>query len=145
MTMLKTKFRASRLAAALLLAISTAGCIPGYYPGGSMASLDLFTYYSTPDYPQNIKVVEQSTNTVIWMLEIPIGKQLVVQFQDDHDTKNVTRPALMRWEIMDIGTTFGDLKNSMPVPAATNRFVDVTLRDTPDAVPAPEPAAKPAS
>ncbi len=133
-----SRIRRSFVAAALGLALAGfAGCVPGYSPGGSWASRDLYTYESTPDYPQNITVVDWTTNEKLLYVEVPVGQQLVVKFYPDHDTKNTARPDLMRWQLMPRNTSFGELTNSMPVPDYNHRRVDVTLRKTPEAVPQP--------
>jgi hypothetical protein len=137
----------SRTLYSVLLAAAAAGtmagCWPGYRPGGSQASYDEYTYVSTPDEPKTVKLLESTTNTTIWTVEVPIGKELVVKFYEDHDPKNTTRPTLMRWEIFEAGHEFGELHNAMPVPDAAHRRVDWFLRKNGTAVPAPEPAAAP--
>jgi hypothetical protein len=139
-----TKTRKCSVAAAAMLTaglVALNGCIPGYYPGGPLASLDLFTYPSTVDYPQNIRLIDLTTNATLWSYDIPVNQQVVIQFFEEHDKKNTTRPDLMRWEIMDIGSSRArDLSNSMPVPRASERRVDVYLRPSPAIAPA-EPAA----
>ncbi len=129
----------------LSLGVALGGCWnPGYNEGGSMASRDLYTYYSTPNYPQNVTVIDWTTNEKLLSVEVPVGQQLVVRFYDDYNTKNTARPALMRWKLMPMGTRFGELDNSMPVPGPTQRRLDVTLRQNAEAVPkATVPAAEP--
>ncbi len=126
-----------------LMLVAAVGALSGcaYAPGGSQTSRDEFTYVSTPDCPQTIKVIDWTTNTTIWTVDVPIGKELVMRFYDDHDPKNTTRPALMRWEILDIGSSQSDLHNAMPAPDAAHRRVDPYIRKTTAAVPAPEAAA----
>jgi hypothetical protein len=102
-----------------------------------MASRDLYTYESTPDYPQNITVIDFTTGEKLLSIEVPVGQQLVIRFYEDHDTKNTARPDLMRWKLMPRGTQFGELPNSMPVPDYNHRRVDVTLRKEAEAVPKP--------
>jgi len=138
-----TTSRPARLILAAAIAALAAGCVPGYYPGGPLASYDLFTYESTMACPKNVYLLDTSTNTTIWSVEIPVGKQLVIRFYDDFDTKNPTRPTLMRWEIFDNGTTFGELHNSIPAPGRDRRRVDWEIRKHPAAAPPPEPAAAP--
>jgi hypothetical protein len=120
--------------------------MPGYDPGGPQASRELFTYESTPDLPQTITLKDLSTGETIWTFEVPIGKQVVIRFYEGHDTKNASRPDLMRWRVFDRGTQFGELDSAIPVPSAINRRVDCTLRKNADAVtkslPAPEPVGK---
>lgn len=125
------------------------GCwVPGYYPEGSQATRGLFTYPSNPDYPQTIALRDLTSGEVIWSVDVPVGKQLVVRFFDDWEPRNTSRPALMRWEIMDLGRAFGELDNVIPAPHELNRRLDVTYRKsregvpTPTNLPPPEPAAK---
>ena len=125
------------------IALSSAGCWPGYRPGGSQASYDEYTYPSTPDMPTTIKLVEWTTNTTIWSVDIPVGKQLTVRFYENHDPKNATRPTLMRWEIFENGHEFGELHNAIPVPDMSHRRVDPYIRKNGTMVPAPEAAPAP--
>jgi hypothetical protein len=120
-------------------ALAMAGCA-GYTPGGSGASVDEFTYQSTADTPKTVKVIDWTTNTTIWSLDIPVGKELVVRFYDDHDVKNATRPALMRWELFESGREHGELHNAIPVPEAGHRRIDPYIRATARALPPPEQA-----
>jgi hypothetical protein len=125
--------------AALLLVL--AGCSwPGYRPAGSQASNDAHTYISTPDAAKSVRVLDSSTNTVLWSMDVPIGKQLTLQFYDDHDPRNADRPALMRWELSNAGREFGELHSSMPVPDQHHRRIDWYLTRNPG-VPVPEAAA----
>jgi hypothetical protein len=132
-----------RIPLCLLVLIGLTGCIPGYRPGGAVQSFDEYTYLSTEQNPQTVKLVEWSTNSTIWTLDVPVGKQLVMKFYEDHDPKNTTRPALMRWEIMPAGQMYGELHNSIPCPPQDRRRVDVFHRADATAVPPPEPAATP--
>jgi hypothetical protein len=132
--------------AALVIAgltlIPAGGCwSPGYEPGGPMASRDLFTYVSTGDFPQNVTVLDWTTDEKLLTVEIPIGQQLVIRFFEDYNDKDPNRPALMRWKLMPRGQRFGELNNTMPVPDATRRRVDVDVRERADAVPMPAPEA----
>ncbi len=113
------KFHRFAVAAALAL---FSGC--AYHdPGGSGASYDEHTYISTPDSPKSIAVVDWTTNTTLWSIDLPIGKQVTIRFYEDHDPKNTERPDLMRWEIFEAGNLYGLLHNSMPVPDAGHRKI----------------------
>ena len=116
---------------------------PGQRPGGSQYSLDEFTYESTPDLPQSVKLIDIGTNATLWQLDVPVGQQVVIRFQDDYDPDNVTRPALMHWEVKPRGDEFGELHNTMPCPGRTHRRVDVYERKDVVAVPLPEQIANP--
>jgi hypothetical protein len=128
------------------LALALAACNPGYRPGGNQSSSDAHTYISTPDAPKTIRVLDWTTNTVLWEMDVPVGKQLTIQFYDDHDPKNAARPALMRWELWPAGTEFGELHNAMPVPDKNHRELRMELTrrpatPTPENVEMPGPAA----
>jgi len=137
----QTSSRALCLAAFAAAAVSSVGgCMPGYRPGGGQSSMDAFAYESTVDYPQTVKVVDLGTNAVLWTMEVPVGKQLIIRFYEDHDLKNERCPSLLRWELRDTGDQYGELHNSMPVPSAHRRRVDVAFRANPSATPQPEAA-----
>jgi hypothetical protein len=124
------------------------GCwYPGYHPGGQQASRDLYTFQSRPDYPQTVTLVRPSTGEVVWQVDVPEDRFLVVRFYDTMDTGMARDRSMMRWEFM---TPFdaqlgGDLNSAMPVPGVNDRRLDVTLRPAGRpmaAVPPPEPAAR---
>lgn len=130
--------RSASLLVAVTALTALPGCwVPGYSPGGSQASRDLFTYDSTPDHPQNVTVVDWTTGEKLLTVEIPVGQQLVLRFYDEYDKKNTARPTLMRWKLMPMGTSWGELSNSMPAPDRNHRRVDVELRAAAEAVPKP--------
>jgi hypothetical protein len=124
-------FRTLSLAALLLAASAPmSGCwMPGYWPGGPQATRGLHTFESTTDFPQVIQLTDIATREVIWSISVPVGQQLVVRFYDDHDPENIDRPALMRWELMDRGTRFGELDNAITVPDYDRRLLEVFNRD----------------
>jgi hypothetical protein len=140
---------------ALTVCTALAGCwMPGYRPGGSQASRDLFTYPSTVDHPQSVRVINTATHETVFEVDIPIGRQLVIWFYDDQKTGSTDTPSVMRWEVMDLGRLGGDLNNALPVPGPGSRRVDSFLRTspamsrdvqdpilppTPPALPPPEP------
>lgn len=133
--------RIHRIAVPALL-IALAGCWPGYRPAGNQASSDAHTYISTAMSPKTIRVIDHTTNTVLWSIDLPVGKQVTLQFYANHDPKNTARPDLMRWELSDAGREFGELHSSMPVPPASQRRIEWEHRKTPD-VPTPETADLP--
>lgn len=137
-------FRLDRLAVPAL-AMLLAGCAwPGYRPGGNQSSADQYTCISTPDAPKTISVLDWTTNTTIWQMDVPPGKQLTMQFYDDHDPKNVARPTLMRWELWPAGQEFGELHNALPVPDKDHRLVRMDMTKRP-ATPTPENVELPGS
>ena len=111
-----------------------------------MASRDMYTYESTPNFAQNVTVIDWTTGEKLLHVEVPVGEQLAIRFYDDYNKKNTARPALMRWKMMPAGTRFGELDNSMPVPGPNQRRLDISLRENTEAVPKTTvPAAEPVS
>jgi hypothetical protein len=128
-TRLAARFAATALLAAVL---AMAGCwYPGYRPGGPQASRDQYTYPSTVDTPQSVRLTNTVTGQTLWEVDIPIGKQLVVWFFDGQKTGDASNPSVMRWEIMNLGHESGDLDNAMPVPGPGVRRVDTFTRTSP--------------
>ncbi len=135
-----------------LVALAASGC--SYYrPGGHGFSNDgPYTYYSTAHMPQTLTLKDTRTDEVLWTVEAPVGTQLVVRFA--RGSGEGPRPDVMRWEIMPLGQQWGSLDNEMPVPPASARLIEASLRPTPEfpddvpavasAQPATEPAARPA-
>lgn len=130
----------ARPACLLALALGLCGCMPGYRPGGGQTSMDAYTYESTINHPQTVKVLDLGTGAVLWSMDVPVGRQLIIRFYEDADVKNERCPALMRWELRGLGDQWGELDNSIPVPRADLRKVDVFHRPTPTATPLPEAA-----
>jgi hypothetical protein len=116
------------LALALAASALLPGCVTGYYPGGQLASNDQYTYESTPDFPQTVTLVDPTTGERLWSVDIPIGQQLVMQFREGANKGDEARPDMLVWGVMKMGQRSGSLDNSMPVPPAWQRRVDVTHR-----------------
>ena len=93
------------------------GILP--HAGGSM------TYVSTDSRQMSVSVVDVRTDEEIFVMEIPPGKQLTMDFRAGGGDDPVLRPDLMRWELFDAGTRTGRLHNGLTVPNATSRRVDV--------------------
>lgn len=105
-----------------------AGCITGHYPGGGLASQDKYVYESTPDYPQSVVLVNVTTGEKIWSVDVPVGRQLVIQFHEDRNEGDSANPDIMNWQLMEMGNRSGSLDNAMPVPASWSRRIDVFYR-----------------
>lgn len=114
-------------AAAMVLA----GC---YLPGGGLFNYTgaPATYYSTEHLPKTVTLVDTCTDEAIFSIEIPPGKQLTVDFVEGGGEDRVHTPDLMRYEIFDVGTTFGRLSSSLSVPNAECRRLDVDFREGPE-------------
>ena len=124
------------LATTLALLASGTGCGMAYktwyHESGSGAAIDQFTYVSRPFEPKTVSLIDTNTNETLWTVDIPVGKQLTMRFYPDKGQTNSTVPDLMRWDIQDEGTKFRTLTNTMMVPPAGVRRVDVELRPIPE-------------
>jgi len=111
----------------LVLALAQFGC---YTPQGGLmpASNGALTYYSTADEPKTVALIDMRNGENVFEMKIPIGKQLVMNFVADGGDDPVYSPDLMKYEIMEIGTQVGSLNNSVTVPDAYSRRIDVFMR-----------------
>lgn len=155
-------FRSSRVCRAAMvsaLAIglgvwSSAGCSL-YRPGGSGWSDDAFTYFSKPYTPATVTLVDTRTGENLWSYEVPVGRQLTLRFYKIQKTKDEAMPDLMRWDDYPQGKEQAILRNTMQVPPASGRRLELTYRKTPEygprallepelSAPPPLPVAEPA-
>ncbi len=111
---------------ALAVASAMTGC---YSPGGGMMPYTgaPTTYYSTERMPKTVTLVDTRNGEVVFAMEIPVGKQLTIDFDEGTGDDPVHRPDLMRYQVFPIGTTFGRLRSSMSVPNAWSRRIDVDV------------------
>ncbi|MGD9693809.1 MAG: hypothetical protein AB7G17_06845 [Phycisphaerales bacterium] len=124
-----TRNRLGWMAMAGVLALT--GC---YYEGGPLSSQDRFTYVSRPFQPWTVDLVDVRTGETIWSVDVPVGQQLVVDFQSAKSGTNVDpwRPDTMLWDVMPEGRRFGALSNKMSVPASNARRLEPKLRAVPE-------------
>ncbi len=124
------------LAGVLAVGLTAGGCglayRPYFDPGGSGAAIDEYTYVSTAHAPQTVTVVDTRTGESVFTVDVPVGEQLVINFDADRNPDHETMPDEMRWRIMPAGNRYGKLRNRMPMPPASARRVDVTLRTVPE-------------
>lgn len=90
------------------------------------------TYPSYETSPKSIHVLDLRTGEVIFAMDVPPGKQLSMDFVEGEGDDPVYTPDLMRYEVFDLGTMTGALANSMTVPGASSRRVDVFIRQGPE-------------
>lgn len=105
--------------------------LPGCHsPKGGMmpASWGTTTYYSTEFSPKTVTLIDLRTEEEIFVMDIPVGKQLTLDFRSGMGDDPVYTPDLMRYQVFDIGTHIGRLRNSMTVPNAVSRRIDVEIR-----------------
>ncbi|MCB9845612.1 MAG: hypothetical protein H6811_06470 [Phycisphaeraceae bacterium] len=131
----RTTFR-SGFVASLVAAVLCSGCgkltFTPWSPGGTLASIDSYTYPSGPYQPATVTLVDTRTGEVVWSTDVPVGKQLSMRFAEGKGNDDQFTPDLLRWAIQDGGTETGSLRNSQPVPGPDARRVDYTLRDAPE-------------
>jgi len=86
------------------------------------------TYWSTESMQKTVTLVDLRTGEELFKMDIPAGKQLVLDFDAEEGDDNVYTPDRMRYEMMERGEKTGKLSNSMTVPNHASRRLDVTLR-----------------
>ena len=106
-----------------LLILPLAAC-QIYKPGGNAwfeGPTSAMTFYSTEDSPKTVTLVDIRSGERVFIMEIPAGKQLVLDFVGDNGDDPVNTPDLMKWEVFPIGTGYGALSNAMTVPNRWSR------------------------
>jgi hypothetical protein len=128
---------ARRLIVSVAAGLVLAGC---YSPSGGLVKRvgAANTYYSTQDRPTTLSIVDSRTGEPFFTLEIPVGKQLTLEFQEGEGDDPVLTPDLMIYDIFPLGTSIGKLRNSVTVPNAYSRRIDVDYRPAPEQAPEPE-------
>lgn len=105
---------------------------PYFDEGGSGASIDEFTYVSETFSPKSVSVVDTRTEEVIFAMDIPVGQQLVVNFDDKTINQDRYLSGTMRWALMRAGNRYGSLSNRVAVPPPGARRIDLFLREGPE-------------
>ena len=124
----------------LLLITSTTLLLAGCYnPRGAFYPYvgQAVTYWSTESKPTTITIIDTRTMEPFFTVEIPVGKQLVLDFKDGEGDDDVLTPDLMRYEVFELGKTTGTLRNALTVPDRFSRRIDVTYRPAPEYAKAP--------
>jgi hypothetical protein len=129
---------ASLVAVGLAAGLGGTGCNP-YDEGGSQASYDVAPFVSTSHQPKTVSIVDTRDGSIVWTWEIPVGKKLVIDFDQDKFKDNPNRPDVMRWQEMDADQRYGSLNNEMAVPRT--RRIDWFLREPGEAAPGAKPKA----
>ncbi len=110
----------------------TPGMNPGWRAGGDLASNDRYTFISTPHAPQTITIIDTRSGEIIWSRDVPVGQQLNLRFVPDVNKDNPVRPDVMKYGVTEAGRRFARLTDSITVPAADSRRIDVELRKGPE-------------
>jgi hypothetical protein len=136
------------LGAAFLATLPLAGCYTNS-PTLFETANDTYTYESIASRPINIDLVDTRDGTIFFSMKVPVGKQLSFNFQQTGGDDPVYRPSRMTWAVMDNGTAFGSLSNSMSAPPRHARRIDLSFRKpgeyAPEPVQAPMRAQQPGS
>ncbi|MCP3904286.1 MAG: hypothetical protein GY715_11700 [Planctomycetes bacterium] len=90
------------------------------------------TYASYETLPKTVKITDLRNGEVVFAMDIPVGKQLSLDFLDGEGADPVYAPDLMRYQVFDYGTTTGKLRSMLSVPAASSRRIEVTIRPAPE-------------
>jgi hypothetical protein len=101
------------------------------YEGGVGYSLDQYTYVSTTWSPKTITIRDTRTAQDIWSMDVPVGQQLVIRF-DDNASGDAYYPALMFWELQSDSTLYDPPSNKIMVPDMHARRVDWKERPAPE-------------
>lgn len=124
------------LVASGLLGLSACGPTSVYRPyfdeGGSGASIDEFTYVSRPYEAKTVSVIDTRTQEVVFSLDIPVGQQLSMNFDDRESNRDKYMSGTMRWAVQPAGSRFGTLRNRIDVPPAHSRRIDMEIRQGPE-------------
>jgi hypothetical protein len=126
------------LARSLILSVAAALILAGCYsPSGGLIKRRhaANTYYSTESKPATVTIVDTRTEEPFFTIEIPVGKQLTLDFQEGKGDDPDLTPDLMVYQIFDLGTSIGKLRNSVTVPNAYSRRIDVDYRPAPEEAP----------
>lgn len=108
------------------------GMNPGWSAGGDLASNDRYTFVSTPHAPQTITIIDTRSGEIIWSRDVPVGQQLNLRFVPEANEDNPVRPDVMKYGVTEAGRRFARLTDSITVPAADSRRIDVELRKGPE-------------
>ncbi|MBI1302632.1 MAG: hypothetical protein GC172_02435 [Phycisphaera sp.] len=124
----------TRLAPIALVAamLALAGC---YGPRGAIYpySGSGYTYVSSEMQPVTVTLIDTRTEEPFFKMEIPVGKQLTLNFLEGKGDDPVERPDRMVYAIMDAGTSTGRLTNQLTCPPRGSRRIDYALRPAPEA------------
>ncbi len=118
-------------ATSLALVSVLSGC---FGPRGAVMPYtgDGFTYISTEMNPVTIVLVDTRTEEMFFKLEVPVGKQLTLNFLEGKGDDPVERPDRMVYSIFEAGKTTGRLTNQLTCPPQSCRRIDYTVRAAPE-------------
>jgi len=131
---------------AITLIATLVGCAK--FPYGM--SLDRHNFISTPHQPLTVSIKDTITGEELLRVDVPIYKQLLIDFEHKHDWTPAQGPALpaevVHWEVIDAdrlmaGGPSGILKNRLDLPGNPVKIVvDVREAESLAAAPTYQPA-----
>ena len=113
----------------LLLAFGCQMYVPGGNPftdGPDSAT----TWESTTEVPKTVTLIDTRSGEHLFVMEIPVGQKLVIDFVTDGGDNAVITPDLMMWEVFPSSEKYGPLSNALTVPDRWSRKIIVDLRDS---------------
>jgi len=122
----------TRVGALCTVAILTAGTLGGCLSVAGR-SADRHTYESTTWSPKTISLIDTRTGETAWSVDVPVGQAIRVVFSEGTGP-NEYRPDELKWELAPIGRTILTPTNTQPCPPAYARRLDLSIRETPEAV-----------
>jgi hypothetical protein len=102
-----------------------------YTPGGNPftnSPTSAATWVSNEEFPKTVTLVDTRSGEHLFVMVIPVGKKLVIEFVKDGGDNMVFTPDLMTWQIFPHNVQYGPLSNSLTVPNRWSRRLDVTIR-----------------
>jgi len=84
-----------------------------------------------------ITVMDVRSEEPVFRMEVPVGKQISLHFDETGGDDPVLRPSKMSWAMWTAGTKFGSLSNTISVPAHDARRIEYSLRTGPEYAPPP--------
>ena len=114
--------------------LALAGC---HGPGGAAIPYTggTQTYESTAFSPKTVRIVDTRTNETIFVMDVPVGQWLTIDFvEGEGDDPDVT-PDELRYQVWEAGSITGSLRNSISVPPYRSLKVEVDIRSGPEYAP----------
>jgi hypothetical protein len=125
--------RFAAVALTLILALFGVSCTMhdgGYMPSAA-GTWSPMTFQSTAGVPKTVVIVDTRTGETVFELNIPIGKQLSIEFFKYGSRRDADLPPnYMKYTVHSIGRTVGHLDDRTDLPAAWNRRVDIFMRSS---------------
>lgn len=111
----------------LLAALCSAGC---QFTGPSTLRYEdgPYFYQSYEMAPKTVTLIDLRNGEELFVMDIPAGKKLSVQFVEGAGSDPVYAPDLMKWDVWNIDDAASGHRNAMSVPAARSRRLDWAIR-----------------